>query len=130
MRFGMYLVEQGVVSADQFIEAVSLQLQDRIPLGQLAMESEKLTKIHVLHVLSIQNKEPKLFGQIALDLGYLSKPDLADLFLEQNERLRPISEILVALRAITQDDMKSELKKYRRQLANKMDPSGVLQTVV
>jgi hypothetical protein len=101
MRFGVYLVEQGVVSAAQFAEAVSRQMQDRVPLGQMAM-----------------------------DLGYLTKEQLAELLLKQDETLKPISKILVAMGALTPDEMESELKNYRRYMADRMDPSGVLRTVV
>jgi hypothetical protein len=94
------------------------------------MESGALTKIHVLHILSNQTKQQKRFGQIALDLGYLDKQQLADLLLEQDDRLRPISEILVAMGAITQSQMQSELKAFRQHAADKMDPSGVLRSVV
>ena len=124
MRFGIFLVQRGIVSADQFVEAVSRQMQDRVSLGQLAMESKMLSKSHVLHILSVQADEQKRFGQIALNLGYLSKEQLAELLLEQDERLQPISKILVAMGAHTQDGMESELKKYRRQMADRMDPSA------
>ena len=130
MRFGVFLVEQGVVSAEQLFEAVSRQVQDRVSLGQLAMESAHLTKIHVLHILSIQSKQQKMFGQIALELGYLDKATLADLLLAQDERLQPISNILVAMGAVTRSQMDIELKAFRQQMADKMDPSGVLRTVV
>ena len=84
----------------------------------------------MLHILSVQGEQQQLFGQIALDLGYLSKEQLAELLLEQDERLKPISRILVAMGALTQGDMESELKKYRQHMADKMDPTGVLRTVV
>jgi hypothetical protein len=130
MDFGIYLVQQEVVSAEQYIEAAARQSQDRVSLGQLAMESGELTKIHVLHILSIQAKSQKLFGQIAIDLGYLEKQQVAELLLRQDQRLKPIGEILVSMGALTQVDLDSQLKDYRQQMADKMDPSGVLRTVV
>jgi hypothetical protein len=32
--------------------------------------------------------------------------------------------------ALTQGDMESELKKYRQHMADRIDPTGVLRTVV
>jgi len=130
MKFGVFLVEQDIISAEQFFEAALRQTKDQVPLGRLAIDSEKLSKIHVLHILSLQKKQRARFGQIALDLGYLSKQDLADLFLEQDQRLRPIGEILVETGAITRDRMESALKDYRRQTADRIDPSGIMRNVV
>ena len=56
--------------------------------------------------------------------------NLADLLLTQDERLRPISTLLVEMGAISQSEMKSELQKYRQHMADEMDPSGVFRTVV
>ncbi|MHB0960003.1 MAG: hypothetical protein ACYC6N_15220 [Pirellulaceae bacterium] len=130
MRFGIYVVQQGLVTAAQFAEAVSRQMEGRVSLGQLAMKSKMLSKSHVLHILAVQATEQRLFGKIALDLGYLSKEQLAELFLEQDEYLQPISKILVEMGALTQDEMEAELRKYRQYMADRMDPSGVLRTVV
>jgi hypothetical protein len=95
-----------------------------------SMEAGMLTKIHVLHILSQQSKKPSLFGQIAVQLGYLDKSQLADLLLLQEERLTPIGEVLVEMGAITHNQLDSKLKEFRRQMADSMDPSGVLRTVV
>lgn len=130
MKIGIFLVEQGLVTAEQLVEALSRQMADRVSVGQLAMEAGILTKIHVLHILSIQSKTQQRFGQVAVDLGYLDKAQLADLLLEQDERLRPLSDILVAMGTMERDRMEVELKTYRQQMADSMDSSGVLRTVV
>jgi hypothetical protein len=96
MQFAMYLVENGVISCEEFFEALKLQLHSRPQLGALAIDTHRLTFRQVSAVLRAQCDEPnELFGEIAIRLGHLSEADLAELLAEQAARAKPLVEVLV-----------------------------------
>src|SRR3712207_5774326 len=87
MQFAMYLVDNGVISCEEFFEALKLQLHSRPQLGALAIETRRLSFRQVFAILRTQCDEPnELFGEIAVRLGFLTQDDVAQLLAEQNKR--------------------------------------------
>ncbi|WP_425400802.1 hypothetical protein [Aeoliella sp.] len=116
MQFGMYLYRNGIVSAEQFVEAIALQDECRIPLGVLAMESGKLAVRDVLSILRVQSDLPNdRFGDIAIDLGLLTKQDVAELLTLQSDRRMPMGLCMVELGYMTEEQAAEELSSYRRE---------------
>lgn len=121
MQFGMYLVENGVITCEEFYEALKLQLGTRPQLGALAIEKRKLNVRQVFGVLRSQSDSPdEKFGEIALKLGYLSEADLAWLLHEQSVRVRPFSELLVDISVLSADAVEKHYHDYRQA----MEPAG------
>lgn len=116
MQFGMYLYRNGIVTAEQLVEAMAMQDECRVPLGVLAMESGKLAVRDVLSVLRVQSDLPNdRFGDIAIDLGLLDKRDLAELLMLQSDRRVSLGECLVELGFMTKEQYDEELASYRRE---------------
>ena len=98
MQFELALVQAGVISAEDYVEAATRRDQERTPLGQLAIEEGALTVRQVLDVLHEQAASPgKRFGDVAIQRGYLDNARLAALLLSQQERQRPLLAHLVEL---------------------------------
>lgn len=117
MQFGMYLVENGVITCEDFYEALKLQLGTRPQLGALAIEKRKLNVRQVFGVLRSQCDSPdERFGELALKLGYLSEADLAWLLHEQSVRVKPFSELLVEMDVLTADEMEKHAREYRQAM--------------
>jgi len=115
MQFAMYLVEDGVISCEEFFEAVKLQLRSRPQLGALAIESRRLSFRQVSAILRTQCDEPnELFGEIAVRLGYLTPEDLADLLAEQAAQAKPLLEVLVENHFLSADEAEHHYAEYRR----------------
>jgi len=117
MQFGMYLVDNGVISCEEFFEALKLQLHSRPQLGALAIETRRLTFRQVFAVLRTQCDEPnELFGEIAIRLGYLTDETLAQLLDEQAARAKPLIEVLVDNDFISAELAEEHHAEYRRCL--------------
>lgn len=54
MQFAMYLVENGVITCEEFFEALKLQTRSRPKLGALAIKNRMLTCRQVFQVLEAQ----------------------------------------------------------------------------
>ena len=67
------------------LKALDFQRQHTLTIGQLALRQQKLTVRQVLTILNTQIVSPKLFGEIGVELGYLTANDLSDLFDLQSE---------------------------------------------
>ena len=120
MQFGLYLVEKGVIGAKQFVTALRQQVQEHVPLGQLAVEKGILTNRQVFEILRAQSDTPPdQFGKSAVGQGKLSEQKLAELLWEQSQRQRPLAEILVEQGALTEDSYREELSAFRRERERK-----------
>jgi hypothetical protein len=114
MLFGIYLVENGVLSCEDFYEALKLQLRSRPQLGGLAIEMRKLSARDVFAVLRRQCESPAdMFGELAVKLGYLTPDDLGHLIHEQSVRLKPFQEILVEAGMLSAEVVAQHAREYR-----------------
>ncbi len=115
MRFGMYLYKNRLISAEQLVAALELQDERTVPLGVIAMEQGNLAIRDVLSILRVQSDLPSdRFGDIAIDLGLMTKRDLAELLMIQSNRRVPVGECLVELGILDQEQLDKALAAYRR----------------
>jgi hypothetical protein len=127
MQFAMYLVDNGVISCEEFFEAMKLQLSTRPQLGALAIEMRRLTFRQVFSVLRTQCDEPNtLFGELAVRLGYLTEQDVAQLLAEQASRAMPLVEVLVENGFVSAEAAEHHYAEYRRcmEQASQLTPAG------
>lgn len=115
MRFGMYLMRRGVISAEQLVDALEEQADRQPPLGQIAIEEGALSVRDVFEVLRAQSESSSnRFGDVAMERGLLTRRQIADLLMLQADRVRPLSEILIDLGAVDPAIVEAELEAYRR----------------
>jgi hypothetical protein len=115
MQFGLYLQKKGIISAEQLVAALEAQLDTMVPIGQLALEEGVLSARDIFDVLQAQSESPnERFGDLAIELGMMKRDELMRLLMIQADRTRPIADILVEQRALTQSDATRELTDYRR----------------
>jgi hypothetical protein len=117
MQFAMYLVDNGVLTCEEYYEASKLQMHSRPQLGALAIEARRLTVKQVFAVLSMQCDEPNTkFGELAVRLGYLTDDDIAQLLAQQEKRARPLLEVLVENDFLSAEVAEQHYAEYRRCL--------------
>ena len=115
MQFAMYLVDNGVISCEEFFEAFKLQLHSRPQLGALAIETRRLSFRQVFSILRTQCDEPNtMFGELAVRLGYLTEEDIAQLLAEQAGRAMPLLEVLVENGFLTSELAEHHYAEYRQ----------------
>lgn len=110
--FGQFLLEEGIVEAEQLYEALRYQRENNKILGELARDEGILTGEQVDEVLDWQLCEDRDFGQAALEMKLLSRSQLDDLLSLQREKRIYLGDALVALGILDRERMKSELKRY------------------
>jgi hypothetical protein len=117
MQFAMYLVDNGVLSCEEYYEASKLQQHSRPQLGALAIEARRLTVKQVFAVLSLQCDEPNTrFGELAVRLGYLTDDDISQLLAEQERRATPLLDVLVENDFLSAEVAEQHYAEYRRCL--------------
>jgi hypothetical protein len=115
MHFGLYLQSKRVISADQLVAALKLQIKHLAPIGQLALEAGILSAREVFDVLRAQHDAPyERFGELAIALGFMNHDDLMRLLLMQSDRKPLLSDILVRLGTLTAEQARQELDAFRR----------------
>jgi hypothetical protein len=117
MHFGLYLKKKGIISAEQLVAAMEVQMNTLVPIGQLALEEGILSARDIFEVLRAQSDSPsERFGDLAVEMGLMTRDDVMRLLMVQADRKRPIAEILVSQAALRQEQIASELSAYRQSL--------------
>lgn len=82
LKFGIYLVEQRIVTAEQFCGLVKIQQESTRALHTLALQKNLMTIRQVANVLeAIEQSPEKDFHRLAIEMGYLH-PKEADYLLQ------------------------------------------------
>ena len=118
MIFGEYLVEQKIIREKDLDRALEIQKTDRVPLGQLAMQKGLIDNKQLFRILSRQRRpeeKSKSFGNLAVEMGYLSQEQVEALLERQTHTNRLLGEILVSQGLVSQMELIKALKKFRSQ---------------
>ncbi len=116
MWFASHLFAKNLITGDQFAEAVRLQLERRPRIGALVISQGLLTIKQVMAILTAQaDNLERPFGELAVELGYLTREQLAQLLFEQNRQAPPLGNILLELGALSVDDFRRELRIARTE---------------
>ena len=116
MNFGDYLVRQNIIREKDLTQTLEMQKIDRIPLGQLALQKGLIDNKALFRILSRQRKvegRNQTFGQLAIQLGYLSQEQVNELLKMQSQTNRLLGELLVSQGLVSQMEMIKALKKFR-----------------
>lgn len=117
MQFAMYLVDNGVITCDEFYEALKLQVKSRPKLGALAIKSRMLTCRQVFQVLEAQCDEPlEFFGELARRMGFITEKDFAHLLGEQEAMTQSLRDVLVQHGFISDAQADWYYNEYRNTL--------------
>jgi hypothetical protein len=117
MQFGVYLVDNDLITPDDFFEAVKLQLRTRPQLGALAIELHKLNVRQVFSLLRKQCDSPtEMFGDLAIQAGYLKAAEVEELVEEQLRRVRPLRDLLVEMGVFTDREATQHYADFRRSM--------------
>lgn len=125
MNFGIFLLQKGLVTPANLVDALDCEQRSRVPMGQLAVQLGMLTEKQVEGIIAIQADFQLCFGRVAMDLGYLSEEQLGRLLQVQGERSKPYEEYLVRNGAISKSTFITEQRRYYTEVAHAMDESMV-----
>jgi hypothetical protein len=125
MRFELYLKKQGIISAEQLVAALETQINTPTPIGQLALEERLLSARDVFEILLAQCDAPELrFGDLAIEMGLMTRDELMRLLMIQADRKRPIAEILVGQGVLSGQQVATAMAAYRRAQLSPRRPTA------
>ncbi len=114
--FGQYLLDKGVITRDQLLDAINHQKEISKPLCTLALEKGYLSAEQIAEMEAERIKSDKKFMGIALDRKILSFEQLEQLYKVKTERWIFLGEALVERGHLSLTQLGELLKEYRRQL--------------
>ena len=110
--FGQFLLEKGVIDAQQLLRALEIQRVSNPALGELACEKGMLTADQAQVINERQRREDKRFGDLAQSMGLLTADEVGVLLDEQKSRRKLFGEILVEEGFLDRERLEAELRDH------------------
>lgn len=115
LNFGIYLVEQRIISPEQFCGLVKIQQESGATLASVAIRKNMLTIKQVANVLDQQEMNPhKSFAQIAIEMDYLDGADAEKLVAEQQQTSPTIRKLVQECGLLTERQCSVLFQHYLR----------------
>ncbi|MFD0676514.1 MULTISPECIES: hypothetical protein [unclassified Paenibacillus] len=113
--FGQYLLNQGLLSASELKQAISMQKLTRVKLGVLAINYGYMSAAQVETVHQIQMKLDKKFGEIAIELNFLSEEIVSSLLDSQQNAHLALGQVLIDQGIMTYEGFADALEQYKKE---------------
>ena len=113
--FGKYLVKKGMLTEDEYRDAIQKHLSIRVPIGTIAVAEGLLTETQVEEIHRQQKQFDKLFGDIAIEKGYLSKEQVENLLRKQGNPYLQFLEVLLESGKLTISQMDAEFAAFQKE---------------
>ena len=110
--FGGFLLNKGVVSTEQLIDAMKKESTTHIQLGTLAMHASLMTADQIEDVRIAQTHTDKRFGEICVDKGYLTEEQVNELLATQYPKYLLLGQILEEEGVFDQATFHALVKEY------------------
>ncbi len=119
--FGHFLLNKGVITADQLREALEAKNNVRVKLGALAIDAGLMTAAQVDKVHEEQKRVDKRIGDIAVDMGFLKAADVDALLAKQKTANIVLGQALIDLGYLTNTQFADALAEYKESASFKGD---------
>ncbi len=112
--FGKYLVKKGVISQEDYRDAIQKQLTVRVKLGTIAVAEGLLTEEQAETINNLQKQFDKRFGDIAVEKGFLTEEQVTDLLKKQGNPYMQFLEVLLDSGMVTISQMDTEYAQFQK----------------
>lgn len=102
--FGNYLLNNGLITKDQFSSCMEYMRANRVKLGLVAESEGLITRAQADELNRLQMQTDKRFGDLAVEKGYLTDTDISHLLQLQG------SPYLIFVQALEENDILSRDK--------------------
>lgn len=113
--FGKYLVKKGMLTEEEYRDAIQKHLSIRVPIGTIAIAEGLLTEAQVGEIHRQQKQFDKLFGDIAVEKGYLTKEQVEALLRKQGNPYLQFLEVLLDMGKLTISEMDAEFAAFQKE---------------
>jgi len=115
--FGQYLIESGVVQAEQVRAALNLMDTENRTIGELAVEGRLISEADADKINAEQRHRDMPFGELAAEMGLLDEEQIDNLVqLQWRTRLR-IGQALIRLGHLENASLEELLVRYEEEQA-------------
>jgi CheY-specific phosphatase CheX len=113
--FGHYLLDNGILSNFELVEAVDYQTSKNLSLGELAVREQLITAKDADKINDKQRSLDKRFGEVAIELSLLTDPQIMDLLGLQKKEKVFFGEVLILKNFLTQEKLDEALAKFEEE---------------
>lgn len=113
--FGKYLVKKGILTEEEYREAIQKHLSIRVPIGTIAVAEGLLTETQAEEIHRQQKQFDKLFGDIAIEKGYLDAAQVESLLRKQGNPYLQFLEVLLESGKLTISQMDTEFESFQKE---------------
>jgi hypothetical protein len=113
--FGGFLLNKGVVSSEQLIDAMKKESTTHIQLGTLAMHAGLMDAAQIEDVRISQTHTDKRFGEICIEKGYLTAEQVEELLASQYPKYLLLGQILEEQGVFDQSTFNDLVQEYIRE---------------
>ena len=115
--FGQFLLEKGIITPQQLMEAVEFQESANTRFGDYAVSKGYLTKEDVAKLQTQQQQADMMFGEIAVRLGVLNQEQVDEILLRQKNDHVYIGAALVKKGYLAPDALVKQLTEFKKDQA-------------
>lgn len=113
--FGNFLLNRGILSAEELVHAMEKQASVHLKLGTIAIHEGLLTAPEVDNIVIMQTHKDKKFGEIAIEEGYLTEEQVDKLLSSQKPDYLLLGQILIEDGKLTNADFENLISDYQSQ---------------
>lgn len=113
--FGQFLLQKGLLTADQLCQAFEDESAVRVKVGVLAIDRGWMTAAQAEEVYGLQKKMDMRFGDIAVSKGYLGQLQVEELLQAQGLRHLALSQALLDRGYLNLAELTTALELYKRE---------------
>ncbi|MBT1072525.1 chemotaxis protein CheX [Pelotalea chapellei] len=128
--FGQFLVEKGAVSREALLQAIELQEQKNLKMGEMALEMGYVTQADIERAHRAQLTKDLKLGDILVEMGILTLNQLNEVITRQKNTHLYIGEALVLINAFSKEQLQQHLDDFKADQAQYVSdrielPAGV-----
>lgn len=113
--FGNYLLDQKVITPEDYQEVIEKQLSVRVKLGTIAVAEGLLTEEQVEALNKLQMQVDRRFGDLAVERGLLTGEQVQQLLKKQGNPYMQFLQVLLESGKIDVPQMDAQLKAFQRE---------------
>lgn len=113
--FGNYLVDQKVISPEDYREIIEKQLDARVKLGTIAVAEGLLTGEQVESLNKLQMQVDRRFGDLAVERGLLTEEQVEQLLKKQGNPYMQFLQVLLESEKVDVPQVDTQLKAFQRE---------------
>ena len=113
--FGNFLLNKGVLTSEQLLDALKEKATTKMKLGTLAIHEGMMTSNEVDNIVIMQTHQNKRFGELAVEDGYLTPEQLDFLLTQQVPDYLLLGQILIEKGILTNSQFENLIIDYQSE---------------